>query len=204
VTQFDPEHYSSRYKRALAVAVLLFLATLTASILIAILSTSNRRSLQEDHEMTLTAVVHDLSQTLTAGIATPTTAPVPQVGVFPFALEAGGPTYHAAEPCDRHVLTGSITDQDGQPLNGIKVWIWADYGGILTDTLRSGYAPAWEPAIGPGEFVLTIPDMINRRVWVQLVIDERFVSAPVEIVFEQDDCAHNQADVAFRQIETLE
>jgi hypothetical protein len=191
VSQFDPAQYSKRYKRALTFAILLFLGTLTASILVTILSTADRRSLEEDYQMTLTAISTDSTQRA-----------VRAAGGFPFRAHA--PTYSAVASCDAHILSGLIRDQTGDPLDYMGVQVWGDYM-AARQVVRSGEGPD----AAPGRWQVTIPGVVGRHVWVQIVADAsdgtlRYLSPPVAVVFEAGSCARYYAEVIFEQVAPVE
>jgi hypothetical protein len=189
---------SSRpYQIALTVAVLLFLATLTAAILIILIANARRESRETQFDVTLTAVYSDVVQTENALLITPTPAPLPVYGQFPFVPDADGPVYSAAETCDQQILTGSVLDQQGDLTDAYRVDVWGDY---LPRRVLSTGALAQQ---NEGRWTLPLTSTINRRLWVQLAAGDRYVSAPVEIVFGAENCDQNRVEIVFKQITPL-
>jgi hypothetical protein len=191
--------YSSRpYKVAFTVAVLLFLATLTAAVLVIIIANARDEGRESELEITLTAVFERVSQTETALAATPTSAPPLVYGRFPFALRGGSLVYSPAETCDQQLLTGYVFDQQGDPTDTFRITVWGDY--ITPQFLATGAAVQQ----GEGQWNLRLTDTANRRLWVQIMAAERYISAPVEVVFSAGDCEHNRVEIVFEQIAPLE
>ncbi|MBN1562904.1 MAG: hypothetical protein JXA10_03650 [Anaerolineae bacterium] len=187
VNHFDPNHYSKRYKRALTFAILLFLGTLTASVLIMILSTADRHSLEDDYQATLTAV-----------FATVAVNPTRPTGDFSF--RSTGPTYRAADSCDGHVLSGLIRDQAGDPLDALVVQVWGDYV-AERQMIRSGEGTG----VLPGQWRVEVFGLMARRMWVQIAVQDddgtlRYLAPPVVVSFAASDCARNHAEIIFDQV----
>jgi hypothetical protein len=191
--------YSSRpYKVAFTVSVLLFLATLTAAVLVIIIANARDEGHVSQLETTLTAVFDRVSQTETALAATPTPAPPLVFGRFPFALGGGRLVYTAAETCEQQVLDGYVYDQQDNPTDAFRIAVWGDY--LSPQILSTGAAVQQDD----GQWMLQLNDPVNRRLWVQVMAAERYVSAPVEVVFSAGDCAQNRVQVLFVQIAPLE
>jgi hypothetical protein len=185
------------YTIALTIAIILFLGTLTAVIVLIMISNAREQEREDEFEVTLTSVFADVSQTQTALAITPVAPPAVVLGEY-FFERAEPPSYAAAPACTSQVVTGRVLDQDEQPTDGFQVLVWGDFA--PTRTLLTGEVVGQDK----GQWWLAFGDMINRRVWVQIVVGERHFSAPVEIVFDEADCAHNLAEVVFRQIAPLE
>ena len=186
---------SSRpYRIALTSAVLLFLATLTVAILAILIGRARDENRQAEFGLTLTAVFNDQQQTDTVTTGTPTPAPVVELGRYPFALNTD-PIYSAAETCDHQIVTGDVLDIAGNPIDEFQVKVWGDYSPLVF--LRIG-------EVEPGWWGLRLDGMINRRLWMQLVYENRYLSAPVEIVLAGDNCEENRVEVDLKQIEPLE
>lgn len=191
---FDPDKYSNRYKNALAVVFVLFLALLTSTILLIILSSSSRRNLEEEYELTLTAVMTDITQQKTAIAITPTPVPRPIAGHYPFQLHNESVTFTASGDCTQQVVSGHVLNTAGDPVDGLQVLIWGDYTPAqIGQTGRVAGLPT-------GSWQVNLPGTINRRLWVQLTDGARFLSDPVEFIFERENCAQNQAAITFIEI----
>ncbi len=187
---------SSRpYRIALTSAVLLFLATLTVAILAILIARAREEDRQAEFSLTLTAVFNERDQTNpVGGTGTATPAPPVEAGRYPFVLDTD-PVYSAAETCDHQIVTGSVLDQEGNPIDVFQVKVWGDYSPLVF--LRIG-------EVEPGWWGVRLDGMVNRRVWVQLVYENRYLSAPVEIVLAGENCDQNRVEVDFKQIESLE
>jgi hypothetical protein len=182
----DP--YSSRpYKVAFTVAVLLFLATLTATALVIIIANARQESHEDRFDITLTALSDRMIQTETALAATPTPAPPLVFGHYPFTLGGGRLVYTAAETCEQQVLDGYVYDQQDNPTDAFRIAVWGDY--LSPQFLSTGAAV--EQA--EGQWTLR-----------QVMAAERYVSAPVEVVFSAGDCAQNRVQILFVQIAPLD
>jgi hypothetical protein len=178
--------------------MVLFLATLTAAVLLILLSNAREEDRELEFEITLSAVFDRLNQAGTAAAMTPTPAPPLVYGRYPFALRAGSPAYSAAETCDEYILAGSVFDQQGEPTDAFRIMVWGDYVGPQ-------FALTGEVAHQPkGRWTLPLDGMVNRRLWVQLLAAEHYVSAPVEIVLDADNCDQNQVELTFEQTAPLE
>jgi len=190
--------FSSRpYKIALTVAVVLFLMMLTTSILLLILANSREEKSQSEFAITLTAVLRDIRSTQTAAAFTPTPAPPVTPGAYPFAPD-GSPVYSAAPDCAGQTVAGDVLAPDGTPIDAFQVRAWGDYLDphlVLTGEIER------QP---DGHWSLTLEGMVNRRLWVQVTAGDRYLSAPVEIVLDGENCAQNQVEITFRQIDDLE
>ncbi len=192
---FDPDKYSNRYKNALTVVFVLFLALLTATILLIILSSSSRRNLEEEYELTLTAVMSDITQQKTAIAITPTGAPLPVTGDYAFKMYEETVTFsRSISGCTQQVIGGEVLSSTGYPLGGLQVLVWGDY-----TPLQIGQTG---PVVGLpyGSWQVSLPGVINRRLWVQLTDGVHYLSAPVEFIFEDANCAQNQAAITFIEI----
>ncbi len=185
---------SRTYTVALTASVLLFLATLTVVVVVILIANAREDEREDEFELTLTGVYHAGLEA--RDIQTPTAAPAVTSGAYAFA-PAADPAYQAAPSCDRQMLVGQIVDQDGQPVDGFDVWVWGDY--TAPQVAQTG--PLAQRA--RGEWVVTLPGMVNRRVWVQVQGGERYLSAPVEVVFAGAGCDRNRADITFAQVAPL-
>ncbi|MBN1202984.1 MAG: hypothetical protein JXJ20_14130 [Anaerolineae bacterium] len=190
--------YSQPYKMMLTIAILLFLAMLTAVVILIIIARGRELNLEEEFDETLTAAFANVSRTETAVALSPTPAPAVVRGSFPFELADDSPAYSAAPTCDEQTLTGLVLNQNNAPTDGFGVLIWGDY--TAQQTLLTGEVAGQDK----GRWSLALPGMIHRRVWVQLVAGDRHFTAPVEIVFDQQDCSRNQVNITLRQITPLE
>ncbi len=186
------------YRIALTVAIVLFLLTLTAAVILLIITSGRDQTLEEQFRVTLTAAFAGVNQTQTALAVSPTPAPTVVYGQFPFAPAVDSPAYSATATCDQQVLAGQVVDDTGSPTDAFDVRAWGDFTPLQTvPTGRVGGNP-------PGQWSLPLGGMLHRRVWVQLVAGDRHFSAPVEVVFDQTDCARNRAEVVFLQVAPLE
>jgi hypothetical protein len=188
---------SHRYRIALTIAIILFLITLTSAILIIIIASAREADRESIFEVTLTAAFNELHQMQTDVFDTPTPAPTLVYGQYPFGLASDSPRYSAAPACTGQVLVGRVLNQDGNPVDGFEVRVWGDYMG--PQTVQTGPLASQ----GMGRWTLILERVINRRVWVQLTAADRYLSAPVEIVFAGGDCTQDQAEVVFQQTAPL-
>ncbi len=187
---------SPRYQTWLTLTVMLALLTITLSAIVIILTNARERSLQEEFDLTLTAVWQSVQSAPATPAHTPTPLPPVVPGRYALATTIPAPAYSAAESCGIQVISGRILDSAGQPTDAYSLRIWGDY-------VRSRVVFTGEIAReAPGSWSLVLTDPINRRVWVQVIQEERTLSAPVEIVFAQDDCARNHAEVTFGEVPT--
>lgn len=189
--------FSSRpYKIALTIAVVLFLVVLTTSVLILILVSARDKSRRNEFEITLTAVVRSFQGTPRADI-TPTPAPELTYGSYPFVL-GGSPVFSPATGCQGEHLSGQVLDQQGKPIDSLTVLVWGDY--FETQSLSTGEIAHQDQ----GRWKLDLQDRANRRLWVQIVGGSRYLSAPVEIVFDAARCDQGQVEIVFRQAGPLD
>ncbi len=201
-----PEPASSRfanrpYQVALTVAVILFIVTLTISILVLIISREESQDREQAFDMTLTAIYADVSQTQAAladRLRTPPDVPPPVYREYPFALAPDSPRYAAAATCSEQVIDGTVRDMDGQPTDALNITVWGDY--LDAQTVPTGELAGQDA----GRWRVTLSGPANRRVFVQLHAAGRYLSAPVELVFDATDCARNRATVDFVQIAPLQ
>jgi hypothetical protein len=189
---------SHRYRIALTIAIVLLLLALTAAILIIIIASAREADRESTFEVTLTAAFNELHQMQTAIFDTPTPAPTLVYGQYPFALAPDSPHYSAAVGCTSQVLVGQVLDQNGDPVDGFEVQVWGDYV-TPAQTVQTGQLAGQNT----GRWMLALENVANRRVWVQLTAANRYFSAPVEIVFADDDCARTQVEVVFQQSAAL-
>lgn len=192
---FAPSH---TYKVSLAAAVLLFFATLTIAVIAIIIANARERNREEEFDSTLTAVWQRIDATQTALAITPTPGPAVVYGEYAFTLAPESPAYGAGDTCDVQVVAGRVQDQQGQPIDGFSVLVWGDY--TPAQTVQTGELTG-EPR---GYWALTLAPDVRRRVWVQLTGENRFFSAPVEIIFDNPGCDHNRVEIVFQQIAPLE
>ncbi len=185
--------YTSRpYKIGLKVAVLLFLITLTAVIVILVIANARDERQEREFSSTLTAVWNDSAATQTA-VADLTGSALSGPFALPFALVPGSLTLSAGETCASQTVSGQVLDRDGQPYPGLSVMIWGSaLAPILVET-------AGDDAEQPGTWAFTLDGTTSRHVWVQLVDGEQPVSPPVAVVFEAGDCERNHAALTLRQ-----
>jgi len=189
--------YSSRpYKIALTVAVVLFFATLTVTILVILIGNAREESRETEFGLTLTAVLSEISTA--EAIASTTPAPPLELGHFPFTPGAGSPHFAAAETCEQQIVAGRILDEEGSPSDVFQVLLWGD--DVESQTLFTGELAA----LPAGEWQLILSGMTNRRLWVQISAAGRYLSAPVEIVLDADDCERNRVEIVFEQTGPLE
>jgi hypothetical protein len=182
------------YRIALTSAILLFLATLTVAILAILIARAREENRKVEFSQTLTAVFNEAHPTETISIETATPAPPVTLGRYPFGVPSD-PIYSAAEACDHQIVTGNVLDQNGDPMDEFQVKVWGDYSPLVF--LRIG-------EVEPGWWGLRLDGMVNRRIWVQLVYENRYLSAPIEIVFAGENCDQNRAEVDFKQVEPWE
>ena len=184
---------SRTYRLMLTGSVLLFLATLTAAVLVIILSNAEERDLQQNFEATLTAIAGRTFLGQIEFVGTPEVPPEVIAGEYPFTLRAESPFFSGGTSCAEQTLTGQISDNDGTPTDAYSVLVWGDY--VTPRVLLTGEI-AQQP---PGQWSLTVPGNINRRLWVQVMAAGRFFSEPFEVVFVADDCTRNQATLVVDQ-----
>lgn len=191
----EPVRPSRLYMMSLTAAILLLSVMITIlMVLVIIRDTDNDDS---ETSRLLTAAFADASQTQTALAITPTPAPPVSPGVFAFQA-ADSPNYDAAPSCNRQIVTGLILNSDGQPTDAFSVQVWGDYTSLslaMTGPVAGQHSGHWSMPLG---------GMLNRRLWVQVTAGGRVFSAPVEIVFDRTDCAHNQAELTFQQVAPIE
>jgi hypothetical protein len=131
-------------------------------------------------------------------IASGTPAPHVEPGQFPFALDASSPLYAAAETCDQQVIAGRMLDQDGDPADAYQVLVWGD--DVEPQILYTGELAG----LPSGEWQIALAGMVNRRLWAQVSAAGRYLSAPVEIVLNAEDCERNRVELTFEQTGPLE
>ncbi|MBI5958622.1 MAG: hypothetical protein HY866_07805 [Chloroflexi bacterium] len=191
--------FTSRpYKIALTATLVLLFITVTAAILIIILNSARSETRETEFDLTLTDVNHTIAQMQTAAAVTPTPAPRLTYGIYPFELASGSPKYSAALACDGVYLLGQVVDQEGEPVNGFSVRVWGDY--LTPQTALTGEIARQDR----GRWALPLVGKVNRRLWAQMWIADRFLSAPVEIVYDAQDCTHNRVEINFRQVLPLD
>lgn len=187
---------SERYKAAFTIAMMLFLVTLTMAILVLILASAREEDRESQFETTLTAVYSEIQQTGTANVdptATPPAVPAPVSGQYPITLDAESPVFSGREPCTAQHVSGQVRDADGMLTDAFSVQIWGDF--FDTRTLQTGELGGFDT----GEWELALDGMRNRRVFVQIMGADRYLSAPVEIIFTAEDCDANRARLYFFQ-----
>jgi hypothetical protein len=182
----------------LTIAIILFLITLTAVIVILIIASGREVRREDQFNLTLTNVWSSVAATKTALIVTPTAAPTVIAGQFPFEPAPGGPAYSAAPACDQPVISGQVLDGEGQPTDALSIQVWGDY--LPLQIIPTGNADQQEP----GHWSLNLSGAANRRIWVQLATGERLYSAPVEVVFEQSACDRSRVEIVFQQVAAWE
>jgi hypothetical protein len=195
---FNTPRPSRLYMLWLTVATLLFLLTLTIGIILIIIGNARIDRREDEYHTTLTAVFSDLRQTETALITTSTPAPPVTPGYYVFALAPDSPTYSAAPTCDLQVLSGLVLDDGSQPVDRYTVVVWGDY--TSRQTVLTGQVAGQDR----GRWMLPLPGMLHRRVWVQLTAGDRYFSAPTEIVFDQNACDRNRVEIILEQVAPLE
>ncbi|HMM27346.1 MAG TPA: hypothetical protein PKD46_03580 [Aggregatilineaceae bacterium] len=194
----EPDRLVTRtYKTSLTIAVLLLFTTLTGAVVLAIITSEREGEREESFAATLTAVFSAAQNTVAAHATPPTPAPTVQPGEYPFAAEPPGPRYSRAELPASQVVHGLVLDEAGEPVDRYSVTVWGDY--TPARTLETGELVG----LGPGRWALTLEGQVNRRVWVQLMAAGRYLSAPVEIVFEESNAERSAAEVVFHQIRPL-
>lgn len=197
----EDELLSNRpYKIAFTVAVVLLLVTLTSTIVLIIISSGNEQDRENEFEATLTAVYDDLRQTATGvvlAVQTQNALPPLMQGQYPFEV-LDLLWLSTDDNCVDQMITGVIQDLDGDPTDAYQVHVWGDL--IEPQFLITG-EPAGQRT---GRWAVILSGITHRRVWVQLVAGGRYYAAPVELVFDADDCTRNQVEVIFTQIAPLE
>lgn len=181
------------YSIALTFSVLLFLATLTAVLVLIVIGDARADERQQEFDVTLTAAFAEIRQTQAILPVAPTPAPTLLAGQYAFELAAPF-RYSAGSRCTEQGLAGIVLDGDGQPLDGFHVHLWGDYtpSTVVFTGEVGGYAT--------GEWRAVLDGALNRRVWVQLFAGDRTVSAPVEVVFDQAVCEQSLVELAFQQV----
>lgn len=190
-----PDAYPSRtYKMSLTVAGLLFLGTLTLAAIVILIANARNQSREEEHESTLTAVWSEVVATQTAIAVTPPPGPTVIAGQYAFAPVPDSPVYLGDSTCEEQILTGEVLDRDGVPSDAYRLLVWGDY--LAPQTIPTGELAGQRR----GRWRLEFPLGVNRRVWVQVIGGDRFLSAPVEVIFDADACAQSAIEVTFQQI----
>jgi hypothetical protein len=184
------------YQVGFTTAVMMFLITLTAVIVLIIIGNAQNTHREEEIQQTLTAAYAGVAATQRAGISTATPAPAVTYGTYAFA--AADPVYGAADTCDRQMLAGEVRDLENELVDGFTIAVWGDY----TSPLSTGTGEVARAA--RGRWRLPLGGMVNRRVWVQLRADNHYVSAPVEVVLDGADCEHNRVEIVFVQTSPLD
>ncbi len=207
VTQTDKRNTHERelmsnrtYKIAFTIAAVLLLLTLTGTVVLIIISSGREEDREAEFETTLTAVHDDLRLTETGvavAVQTQDAAPPLTQGEYPFA--APDLTWSSAEDdCAGQMITGVVLGLIGDPTDAYQVVVWGDL--VEPQFLLTGEPAGQEP----GQWAVTLSGITHRRVWVQLVAGGRYYAAPVELVFDADDCTRNQVEVVFTQVAPLE
>jgi len=185
------------YRNALAIALVLFFVTLTGAIILAIITSARQTEREDAFSATVTAVVSSAEQTLAARDIPPTPAPAIQPGEYAFAVDPPGPRYGPSDLPTSQVVRGQVLDAEGQPEDRFSIVLWGDY--TPQQTLATGEMAEMEA----GHWAVSLEGQVNRRVWVQLTAGDRYLSAPIEIVFEEANPARSAADVTLRQVRPL-
>ena len=185
---------SPTYMIGFALAVVLFIVTITAGLVVVIIDSAREEERQAEFAATLTAVA--AAEGSIGGTPLPEAGP-PTPGQYLFAVPEGGLSYSAAPDCAQQIA-GQVRDPDGQPLDQLSVVVWGDY--TPQRILPTGSLAGQDP----GQFELALDDVRNRRVWVQLLSGARYVSPPVEIVFSEAGRERSRAAVVFEQIAPLD
>jgi len=109
-------------------------------------------------ELTPTPASTELAQT-----RTPTATRTPgseQVGQFPYTLAR--PVRHSTGDCPGSYILGQVTDQNSQPLPGVRLWLVDEYGNQAETVTKSGQGDAGHydfPLFGPPRrFYLSVVD----------------------------------------------
>jgi hypothetical protein len=173
-----------------ALAVVLFIVTITAGLVVVIIDSAREEERQAEFAATLTAVA--AAEGAIGGTPPPDSGP-PTPGQYLFAMPDDSPRYSPAPDCAQQIA-GQVRDPDGQPLDQMAIVVWGDY--TPQRILPTGSLAGQDP----GQFELTLDGVRNRRVWVQMLSGARYVSPPVEIVFNASDCERSHAAVSFEQI----
>lgn len=189
----DPVRSSRPYQIGLTIAIILFLLTLTAGITIIIIANARDERREDEFTLTLTSVFADLNQTQTA--STPAAAPPVVLGEYAFTA---APVYSEAETCDNQTVSGLVLDLNSEPIDRYTVLVWGD--NTPSQSVLTGEISGQEN----GRWSLPLSGMIHRRVWVQLLAEGRYFSAPIEVIFTEGDCTHNHAEIVFEQVTPLE
>lgn len=194
----EPIPSSRPYRIALTIAIILLLLTLTLGITILIIANARNQRQEDEFMQTMTGVFVDLNQTQTAAASTPAAAPPVVLGEYAFTPAADQPLYSAAETCDTQTITGQIQDRDGQPTDRFTILIWGD--NTPMQSMPTGEIAGQES----GRWSLILDGVVHRRLWVQLMAEERYFSAPIEVIFVEGDCERNHAEIIFEQVAPLE
>ena len=192
-----PENLSARYRLWLSVSLLLALATVTFSVVVIIIANARDRNRGEEFDATLTAVWQHVQTTPVALDITPTVAPRISAGRYPFTADQGA-QYAASDSCALQIISGQILDTSGSPTDHFSVRVWGDYTRALS--LFTGE----QANESPGVWTVALTDTLNRRLWVQVMEGTRYVSPPVEVVFNVADCERNRANITFTQVLPLD
>ncbi len=185
------------YRNALAIALVLFFVTLTGAIILMIITSARDDKREDDFNATVTAVVSSAQQTLAAQATPPTPAPAILSGEYTFAPDLPVPRYSPSDLPTRQIVRGQVLNEDGEPEDRFSVMVWGDY--TPQQTLATGEIAE----LAPGHWAVSLEGQVNRRLWVQVVAGDRYLSAPVEIVFEEANAERSAAEVIFRQVRPL-
>jgi len=188
---------SQMYRLLLTGSILLFLATLTGVILVIILANAQERDQQRAFEVTLTAIAKNSFRGQVEFTTTPQRVLSITPGEFPFALREGSLVFSGDASCDEQTLVGQLVNDTGAPVDGFAVLVWGDY---VAPSIRHTGEIAGQAT---GAWALTVAGDINRRMWVQVVAEGRYLSEPVEILFDGDDCTRNRANLVLAQTAPL-
>ena len=185
------------YRNALAIALVLFFVTLTGAIILVIITSARETEREDAFSATVTAVVASAQQTLAGRATPPTPAPAILPGEYAFAVDPPGPRYGRSDLPASQVVRGQVLAAEGQPEDRFSIVLWGDYTPL--QTLATGEMAELEA----GRWAVSLEGRVNRRVWVQLAAGDRYLSAPVEVVFEEANPARSAAEVTFRQVRPL-
>jgi hypothetical protein len=194
----DQFRSSRPYRIALTIATVLLLLTLTAVIALSIVANAEQNRLEDEFKLTLTGVYANLHQTETAVALTTIIAPPGVLGEYSFRPSADSPVYSAGESCDAQTVTGQVVNQDSRPVDGFTVMVWGDNTPLQTTSTGE------IAGLDSGRWSFALNGVIHRRVWVQLTAQNRYFSAPVEVIFAAGDCTRSRAEIVFEQVAPLE
>lgn len=120
--------------------------------------------------------------TAVLGTPSPVPTPSPPPANVAFAFVPAGPVRHATDDCPGASIRGAVRDTAGNPLPGIRLWRYDQYGNEQTVETKSGPADA-------GQYDFVLGDTPNVH-YVQVVdLGGSPISPQLEVLHRQGDAA---------------